>query len=423
MTENQGQSFSFIGIGNELLQGHTRDQNGPWLAQFLTQRGHRLEHLQHCGDEHSKVLAALANAHHYAPIAILSGGLGPTRDDLTKPSLAQYCAVKLQTNPRAQQMAQEHYARMGPRGQAALPSNHYTLVPQGFEPLSNPLGLAPGLWGEKHGQRIVALPGVVREFQAMFEQEVYPRLVAKHWHSQRERLVFRAGQIAEEQLWQDNPQLWQQLSQWGVVSSLPRPWGVDIGLDLMGTKKERASKKAALLDLIAQSSIKGQIWQVGDLDLANYVVEKLRQQSASVGFCESCTGGLAAHSLTNVAGSSQVFKGSVVCYANQVKEQVLGVAAKSLQTYGAVSEQVAREMAVGGRRVLGVDYCVSYTGIAGPTGGSPDQAVGTVSIGLASARGERSWLQHFSGDRWQLKEKFSSAGFLHLLQAISGDQH
>ncbi|MCY4645113.1 MAG: nicotinamide-nucleotide amidohydrolase family protein [Bacteriovoracales bacterium] len=376
-------TWAFIAIGSELLKGVCEDENGPWLARFLQSKGHRLIHIGLCEDNEKAILKALDEALARADIVVLSGGLGPTPDDLTEGVLSPYVEG---------------------------PTEH----------LPNPVGKAYGLLGRREGRTLAALPGVPVEFRKMFEAELYPRLFPKGTSSDSSRLTVKTWGIGEEKLWNENPRLWDDLAAFGSVSSLPWALGVDIGVDLRGSLEERKEKEQNILDILAKGHLKDRIWQVGELDLSHYVFKLLEKRSLSLGFCESCTGGLASHHLTDIPGSSKVFKGSVVCYANDIKSRVLGLSEKILKDHGAVSEETARALAQGGQKLLGVDYCLAYTGIAGPGGGSPEKPVGTVGIALQGPRDDVSGLFHFSGSRTGLKEKFWAQGLLMLARTLQG---
>ena len=251
----------------------------------------------------------------------------------------------------------------------------------------------------------------------MMEREVYPRLVSADDLPHREHLIVKTWGVPEKELFAENPTLWDQLAHFGSVSSLPQVRGVDIAIELEGTPSERARNKDHILSLLSQTTVQPHIWQVGPLSLEAYVLQQLHKRSETLGFCESCTGGLASHSLTNVPGSSQVFLGSVVCYANEVKTRLLQVPPQTLEDYGVVSQETALAMARGGQKVLGADYCLAYSGLAGP-GGEAHHPVGTVAIALATPQGEKSYQFQFSGERSQLKEKFFKTGLFLLLQEL-----
>lgn len=403
---DRGKSFGFIGVGSELLKGVVADENGSWLARFLSEKGHTLASLEFCPDEPDRISEALERAFSQRRYIILSGGLGPTRDDLTREVLARFFGVKLVEDKRAKSLTQE---------------SCYHRVPAGFSPLPNSTGKALGLLGEREGGgTVVALPGVPLEFREMFAREVYPRLLAESESlaPSAEQLFIKTWGISESEIFRENPNLWDELTQRGSVSCLPEPLAVDLVVGLRGSEEERSQKKKEVLELIKSMPISSRVWQVGSLNLPEYIQQKLEEHNFSLGFCESCTGGLAAHSLTNLPHISQVFKGSVVCYANEVKQKVLGVKEDLLNRYGAVSQEVAKALAEGGKRVLGVDYCLSYTGIAGPGGGSLEKPVGTVAIGLATPQGSFGEKFCFKGSREQLKIKFFKRGLFWLLQEL-----
>ena len=215
------------------------------------------------------------------------------------------------------------------------------------------------------------------------------------------------------------PKLWEKLSQFGEVSSLPHKLGVDIGIKLTAeTDQEILEKKEALNTIMQDTTLKDFIWHIGSESLEEVIIEKAKEKGLTIGFSESCTGGLLAHRLTNVSGSSSVFWGSIVSYANEVKMGCLQVEKDTLKNHGAVSEQTAFEMAIGARKNLGVDIAISTTGIAGPLGGSPEKPVGTVGIGSSTKEITESEILHFQGDRDQLKYAFSQAALYKLLDII-----
>ena len=234
-------SLSFIGIGSELMNGLVADQNGHWLGKFLTQRGHRLAHVQLCGDDPEQLMRALATAYEYAPIVVLSGGLGPTPDDITKKTLSLYCQAELAESAKALALVKAHYARRGYPFDPQMNESH--LIPQGFDPIENPVGLAPGLWGKKGPQSLLALPGVPEEFRHMFEQQFDLGLVPSGRSFHRETFMIKTWKISEEKILKENHNLWQELSALGAVSSLPQILGVDLVVEVEGTALEREVKK------------------------------------------------------------------------------------------------------------------------------------------------------------------------------------
>jgi nicotinamide-nucleotide amidase len=217
------------------------------------------------------------------------------------------------------------------------------------------------------------------------------------------------------------PDLWDELAKLGSVSSLPHIMGVDIGVMVSAqTEQELEAKKEKVLNLIQNPKLEQSIWHIGHDSLEEIIIKEAKKKGLTIGTVESCTGGLVASRLTNVSGSSDVFLGSIVTYANSVKESLAHVSLSTLKNYGAVSIETAREMADGGMKSLGAHIIVSTTGIAGPTGGSPEKPVGTVCIGIKSNQLSHAERYHFLGDRLKLKERFSQMALYLLLDEIKG---
>ncbi len=407
------QKFALITIGDELLKGIISDKNGSWLGKRLTELGIGLGYQSVIGDDSILIHEQIRNLSETFDVIILSGGLGPTQDDITKHSLASLYESKITKNIDVYKMVDSHYKRVGKDFKNEL--NEYDLFPEFFTPLKNPAGLAPGLFykDEKSKTKIFALPGVPREFQEMFNQSVLP-LLENDKKITTERLLIRTFKVPEEKIFGViDTTLWEKLSAFGKISSLPHIMGVDIGVDFFEHINWSESKEKIKL-LLKDSPLLPHIWSIGSESLEQKIINLAKIKNLTIGFCESCTGGLTSSQITNIAGSSSVFMGSVISYSNDIKIKILNVNPQTLSEYGAVSEQCAIEMAIGGKKVLGVDYCVSFTGIAGPDGGTKEKPVGTIGIGIAGPDGTSSEVFHLKGDRIQLKERFMKQG-LHLL--------
>jgi nicotinamide-nucleotide amidase len=285
----------------------------------------------------------------------------------------------------------------------------YQNVPLEMQLLANPVGIAPGL----HYKNIFSLPGVPREFEAIFIESILPRLN----HAKIiEKLIIKTYKVPESKIFNElAPTLWNELEAYGKVSSLPHVMGVDIGVVLEG---ENIQNKDMIIDLIKATKLNEYIWHIGPETLEELIIKEAKAKNLKIGFAESCTGGLNASRITDVAGSSSVFWGSIVSYSNDVKMRSLQVKKETLKTKGAVSEETAYEMAKGALEELKVDIAISTTGIAGPGGGSKDKPVGTVGIGISSKFGTQSKMYKFRGDRLLLKERFSKAALFKLLFEI-----
>ena len=251
----------------------------------------------------------------------------------------------------------------------------------------------------------------------MIRDSIVPMLKdrAKSGH---ELFVCRTHSIPEETIFfKLCPNLWEDLEQFGKVSSLPIVSGVDITINLKPEFQNEESRQK-IRNIIEATEIKNNIWTYGLRSIEEVIVEEAKAKGLTIGFAESCTGGLASSTITNVSGSSSVFLGGVVSYANSVKENIIHVKKETLQSHGAVSIETATEMAAGSRKALGVDIAISYTGIAGPGGATPGKPVGTVCIGVATKEGVSAERFEFRGDRMRLKNKFCQQGLILLLAKV-----
>lgn len=406
-------------IGSELLQGKISDANTPWFAQFLRSWNLTLDQVQISHDTPAALAAALGQLSRDCDLIVCSGGLGPTADDITKVVIGDFYGRPQTTGPALRAIARGNYQR---QGRELAPEHPYNFAPEGFELLDNPSGFAPGLFYSHQGRTLLALPGVPKEFRDMLALH-FPRLIAPMLpeHGLLTLRTFRTRGVPEEKIFFELcPGLWEQLEAFGAVSSLPQIMGVDVGVSLRAANQRELDQKIqAVRETIQKSPLAPYVWHEGAEALEEVIVARARSKQLTVSFAESCTGGLCSHRLTNVSGSSQVFWGSVVSYDNSVKRSVLGVTESSLETFGAVSEQVAIEMATGVRSKLGTDVGVSLTGIAGPGGGSAEKPVGTVWIGVATKETSFAKRFNFRGDRETLKLRFSQMALYELLDVVT----
>ena len=400
-------SAEIICIGTELLLGDILNSNAQFLAQELARLGIPHYYQSVVGDNPSRIHQVLKVAYGRSQILIFTGGLGPTPDDLTHETLADFFDVPLTERPEVLADIREKYAS---RGRVLAPSNHkQALLPEGAAVLPNPTGSAPGVvWQPRPDLTVLTFPGVPREMKTMWQQTAVPHLQGQGW-----------GQTAIVS---------RTLKFWGIgESNLAEQVAHLLALEnptvapyaSMGTVKLRISTKATSAEA-AQAAIAPVAKEIqaiagdhyyGDDDttLAQAVGDLLNARGETVAVAESCTGGGLGHTLTAQPGSSTYFMGGVISYDNAVKQSLLGVEADALATEGAVSDSVACQMATGVRSRLGTDWGVSITGIAGPGGGSPEKPVGLVYIGVAAPDGGvssrayrfgaiagRDWVRHLS---------------------------
>ena len=407
-----------IVIGNELLNGKVSDRNTKELGTILSANNLELNQVQIIGDNSKQFNEAMERSLNSSDIVITSGGLGPTKDDLTKEMLGKYFKREFNVSEQALNMVESIYASRGKEYDKE--SLNYHILPENILSINNPTGFAPGLFYQHDTKLVFSTPGVPSEFKSMLEKEVIP-LVKKNFKLDNfiNHFTVRTWKVPESKIFNEiDKELWSELSNFGDVSSLPHIFGVDIGVTLSGTEPEISKKRKRLESIILKSPVSDYVWQFGRLSLEELIVKEAQSKNLTIGFSESCTGGLCASKITDVSGSSQVFFGSVVSYSNSVKIKSLGVSKNTLKSHGAVSAETALEMAIGAREHLEVDIAVSTTGIAGPGGGSDEKPVGTVGIGFATPLGSDSRLYQFQGDRELLKQRFASRALITLLEKI-----
>lgn len=407
-------------IGDELLSGRTNDANGPVLARLCQRIGAQLRRVHVIGDDLTEIESTLKQASQNADIVVCSGGLGPTPDDRTKNALAQLLKVPLDDHAHARALLKVHYGRL--KREWTQETNHYHLIPKGVTPIHNSKGLAPGLLAKNEDAVFLFLPGVPLEFEAMLEEHLLelasslaPEMKA------RPTVTIRTHGVPEEKIFgQLCPGLWEQCESFGKLSSLPHYSGVDLVISAKEQMSEEAKNQWEddIKKMIHSSALVDYVWQWGELSLPSYLLEKCREKKWTLGFAESCTGGLASSMITDIPGSSDVFLGSIICYANEIKQSLLGVKEQTLQEHGAVSTQCAQELAIGALETCSVDMAISFSGIAGPGGGSEQKPVGTVAIAVATKEGVTSELFHFHGGRTHLKKRFAAKGMQMALKKL-----
>ncbi len=377
-----------ITIGDELLLGQTIDTNSAWMGSQLAAHGIRVHRITSISDESEAIRAALDESLLRVDFVLITGGLGPTRDDITKETLADYFDTQLVMDQAILERITQWFAG---RGFDMLEANrHQAMMPEGCKVLVNPRGTAMGMWFERDaGQKVVvSMPGVPYEMKGLMEEEVLPR-VDRHWElpTRYHRTLLTQG-VGESYL---SELVWdweEQLESRGVsIAYLPAPGQVRVRLssvdsDLSSAKDRVEAEVAEFLTLAGRHVVSDR-----DEPLGAAVVRILTQRKKTLATAESCTGGAIASSITAVPGSSAIFIGSVVAYDNRIKQELLGVSSNALDVDGAVSEAVVCQMAKGARELLGTDYAVATSGVAGPSGGSVDKPVGTVWIALAGREG------------------------------------
>lgn len=400
-------------IGSELVEGRLADRNGSFLAAELTELGFVVSEIRLLPDDPARLRAAMEEVlHSEARLILSSGGLGHTSDDLTA---ALWAELLGDTLILSESLLQRLRSALERRGIPPLPYlERYALVPSTGEALVNPVGLAPALYWEKGLQVICALPGPPAELRAIWQMHLKPRLLSRFpiahplHYTLRTTGITESGVSALLEPWEKalppafrlayNPS-WE-----GVALHLRAP--ADADADAFWTKVNE------LKNLLSPY-----LYAEGDIPLAEAVLYQLRSAHLTLAVAESCTGGHLAAEIVNIPGASDAFLGGIVSYANSAKANLLRVSPQTLATEGAVSEATALQMAEGVRAALGADIGVATTGIAGPTGGSPEKPVGTVWFGIATPWGAEARRYVFSGDR-QVVIQRATATALSLLWQI-----
>ncbi|MBP3440945.1 MAG: competence/damage-inducible protein A [Tidjanibacter sp.] len=374
-----------ITIGDEILIGQIIDTNSAWIAARLGEIGLSVRRKYSIGDNREEIVSAVEESLSKCEVTIITGGLGPTKDDITKRVLAEVFDSELVLH-------QETYERvermMKARGIAFNELNKsQALVPECCTPLANHKGTAPGMWFERDGRVVISLPGVPFEMEALMVESVLPKIkehfaLAAVVHKTAITFGMAESMLAEKIApWEDS------LPSHLHLAYLPSPSQLRLRLSAYDMDQEVASRDIdeafeRLLPTLGDLFVG---W--GDTTVQSAVAEMLIQRGETLSAAESCTGGALSAKFTAMSGASEYFWGGVVSYDNSVKENLLGVSRENLEQYGAVSEQVARQMAEGVKRACGTTYGVSTTGIAGPTGGTPDKPVGTVWMAVAGPNG------------------------------------
>ena len=410
-------TVSIITIGDEILIGQIVDTNSAWIAQRLNEIGLEISKIYTVSDTETAILRTLKRAEELSDIVILTGGLGPTNDDITKNTLATYFDDKLVRNEEVLAHIKDLFKKFGVSKINKLNEQQADL-PSSCKVLFNKLGTASGMQFDRQGTYVVSMPGVPHEMKSLMNTYVLPDLQSR----------FSEGVIVHKTiLTQGVPEsiLAERIAEWEValpesikLAYLPSENRVRLRLSTRGLDE------ALLKDLIAtqieklHAIIPELIFGEEQDRLEQRVGQELLKRNASLATAESCTGGYISHLLTRISGSSAYYKGGLIAYDNSVKVDVLGVKPVTIQSFGVVSKQVVEEMALGIQRVMKVDYAIATSGIAGPTGGSIEKPIGTVWTAVATPNGIQSIKHQMGTERlWNIKRS-ASATLLDLLHVL-----
>ena len=395
-----------IAVGSELLTPDRIDTNSLFLTQRLNHLGIAVARKTVVGDQHEHVRDAFRCALDRVELVVASGGLGPTLDDLTREAVAELLSRKLVLNTSVLQNIEARFRRLG----RTMPevNKRQAMVPEGADLLENSRGTAPGLWLESAGRFIVLLPGPPHELKAMFTEKVEPRLERLAGTTRLFYREMRTAGLTESEVEQRTAPIY---TQYGNVQTTILTAPGEIQLHLRVWSSDHATAEHTLDEMVERITfaLGENVFTSNGQKLEEIVAHELTLNQATVATAESCTGGLLAERLTRVPGSSSYFLGGVVCYSNDLKTAWADVPAELIESKGAVSPEVAQALAQGIRRRIGAVLGIGITGIAGPSGGSPEKPVGLVYIALADANGSRDRTLRFPGDRERIRWHASQA--------------
>lgn len=402
-----------ITIGDELLIGQVINTNASWIAEQLSLSGISVKQISSISDNSEDIVAALKAAENRADVILITGGLGPTKDDITKKTLCDFFQSQLVFN----QKVYDHIKNLfNDRGiiMNELNSNQ-ALVPNNCEVIVNHHGTAPGMWFEQNEKIFISMPGVPFEMKPMMSELIIPKL-SKRFHSKKIFYKTILTQGIPESMLADKIENWEtSLSPDFKLAYLPQPGMVRLRLTTTAEDETIALKNLNKEIEKLNQYIPNEIFGYDEDSLEQIIGTLLNQESLTIATAESCTGGYIAHLITSVAGSSNYYKGSTIAYSNEIKENVLNVSHKNLVTNGAVSEEVVIEMAEGARKLFMTDFSIATSGVAGPGGGTPDKPVGTTWIAISSATKSFA-IKYNMGDHRQRNIRRTALTALNLLR-------
>ena len=372
-----------ITIGDELLIGQTVDTNGSWMGEQLNLLGIKVSQISSIRDDRSHILSSLDIAINRSQLVLITGGLGPTNDDITKNTLCEYFDSTLTVNTQVLEKITTYFSS---RNLKMLQVNSdQALLPDNCEVLHNSRGTASGMWFEKDKVIFIALPGVPYEMKGIFLDAIVPKLKDKKLVSNVVNKTVKTQGIGESFLaeiikdWED------EINRSGLkLAYLPSPGIVKLRISAFGGDEKILSQRIEYFIAQLKELIPDYIYGYEKDKIEEVVGNLLRKRKSTLSLAESCTGGNIAHMITGISGSSDYYKGSIVAYSNELKESFLNVDPNSIIFHGAVSKQVVEQMALGANKQFNTDYSIASSGIAGPNGGSDEKPVGTVWIAVAN---------------------------------------
>ncbi len=409
-----------ISIGDEILIGQTINTNASFIGEKLTSIGFEIDRIFVVGDNKEKILETFSLAEKLGDFIFVTGGLGPTHDDITRTCILEYFKTRL----RFDEETFERIKRLFERRNIPMPeiNREQAMVPEISKVIPNDYGTAPGYDIARNGKRFFIIPGVPYEMKGMMEKTILPELQdyikSKNIYYNQKNL-YTTG-IPESALYtqlQDLRPLFEEVK----VAFLPSQFGVKIRLSMRSDSEEKNLQKIKFVEEKIRERVNQYIFADEDIPLEEVIGKILTEKKLKLAVAESCTGGLICHRITNIPGSSNYFERGVVSYSNESKVEILGVNIETIKKYGAVSEQTAIEMAKGIRKISGADIGISTTGIMGPTGATETKPIGLVYIGYSDDEREFAQQFNFADNRIRNKERTSQAA-LQILWKVLKDK-
>jgi len=396
-------NIDIVSIGDELLIGQVVNSNASWMGQKLSEQGMKINRMLAIADTREAILNTLEDCANKARVVLITGGLGPTKDDLTKDVACDFFGSKLVLNEEVRNHVAAFFEK---RGFDLTKLNYWqAMVPDNCQVIPNAVGTAPGMYFEKDGVHYLFMPGVPMEMKYIMQSWAIPffkevckpkpyveKTVLTHGMGES----FLADKIAD---WENN------LPDYFSLAYLPSPGRVRLRISARGEKQEVLQKELEMQIEKLKQNLGNLFYGYNDDTLEEVVGKLLLKNNATLSTAESCTGGLIAHRLTSVSGASAYFKGSVVAYANEIKMHLLNVKSETLEKHGAVSEETVIEMVQGVIKNMNTDIGIAVSGIAGPTGGTPEKPVGTVYIGIQTPFSQEVFQCFFHGSREQIQNQ------------------
>ena len=409
-------NVELITIGDELLIGQVVNTNSAWIGVELNKAGFNISRMLTVGDDENDILQALEEATKRASIVLITGGLGPTRDDITKKTLCKFFDTQLVFNEEVYNDVVEMLSkRIGYINQL---NKDQALVPENCDVIRNPLGTAPIMWFNHAGGAVVSLPGVPAEMQYAMSNSIIPRLIEKF---QTETIIHKTihlfnipESVLAEKLteWEDN------LPSFIKLAYLPAFGKIRLRLTGKGTDTKAIESTIEDKIQLLYPIVGKHIYGFDDEPPQSSLLKLLKEKNLSISTAESCTGGYLAHLITSISGASESYKGGIIAYSNEIKIDKLGVSETDLQEHGAVSQQVVEQMALGVCKAFNTEIAIATSGIAGPTGGTEEKPIGTIWIAWAVNGKVSSELFHFTKNRENNIVRTSELAIIKLLLAM-----